>query len=104
MSRAGAVASLVGGCREDSKWFIPVSVVCRESVSHASRTGGFSRSRMRCCVERMCGCVCVLVYVWVLIKKLLLLLLLFTQKTESIMRYTELQKMFATTCDVHKPP
>ena len=28
-----------------------------------------SRSRMRCCVERMCGCVCVLVYVWVSIKK-----------------------------------
>ena len=26
------------------------------------------RSRMRCRVERMCGCVCVLVYVWVLIK------------------------------------
>ena len=22
----------------------------------------------------------------------------------SIMRYTKLQKMFATTCDVHKPP
>ena len=22
---------------------------------------------MRCCVERMCGCVCVVVYVWFLI-------------------------------------
>ena len=28
----------------------------------------------------------------------------FTQKTDSIMRYTKLRKMFATTCDVHKPP
>ena len=26
---------------------------------------------MRCCVERMCGCVCVLVYVWVLIYKII---------------------------------
>ena len=25
-------------------------------------------------------------------------------KTDSIMRYTKLQKMFATTCGVHKPP
>ena len=43
-------------------------MVRRESVGHASRTVVFSRSRMRCCVERMCGCVCVFVYVWVLIK------------------------------------
>ena len=42
-------------------------MVRHESVSHASRTVVYSRSRMRCCVERMCGCVCVLVYVWVLI-------------------------------------
>ena len=27
-----------------------------------------SRSRMHCCVERMCGCVCVVVYVWFLMK------------------------------------
>ena len=26
------------------------------------------------------------------------------RKTDSIMRYTKLQKMFATTCGVHKPP
>ena len=26
------------------------------------------------------------------------------KKTDSIMRYTKLQQMFATTCDVHKPP
>ena len=26
------------------------------------------------------------------------------KKTDSIMRYTKLQKIFATTCDVHKPP
>ena len=45
-----------------------MSVVRRESVGHASRTVVFSRSRMRCCVERMCGCVCVLVYVCALIK------------------------------------
>ena len=70
MSRAGAVSSLVGGCREEGKSFIPVSVVRRESVGHASRTVVFSRSRMRCCVERMCGCVCVLVYVWVLINNM----------------------------------
>ena len=44
-----------------------MSVFRRESVSHASQTVVFSRSRMRCCLERMCGCVCVLVYVWVLI-------------------------------------
>ena len=45
-----------------------MSGVRRESVNHAGRTVVFSRSRMRCCVERMCGCVCVLVYVWALIK------------------------------------
>ena len=32
------------------------------------KTVVFSRSRMRCCVERLCGCVCVVVYVWFLIK------------------------------------
>ena len=78
MSRAGAVASLVGGCREDSKSIIPVSVVRRESVGDASRTVVFSRSRMRCCVERMCGCVCVLVYVWVLIKITIITIIIIT--------------------------
>ena len=58
---------LLEDAEKTSKSFIPVSVVRRESVSHASRTVVFSRSRMRCCVERMCGCVCVFVYVWVLI-------------------------------------
>ena len=47
-----------------------LSVVCRESVSHASRTVVFLRSRMRCCVERMCVCVCVLVSVWVMINNM----------------------------------
>ena len=41
----------------------------RESVSHASGTVVyFADPRMRCRVERMCGCVCVVVYVWFLIK------------------------------------
>ena len=50
-----------------------MSVVRRESVSHASRMVVFCGAEcvvvgedMRLC---MCGCVCVLVYVWVLIKK-----------------------------------
>ena len=63
VSRAG-VASLVGGCREDSKSFIPVSVVRRESVSHASRTVCVFRGA-ECVVMRICGCVCVIVYVYV---------------------------------------
>ena len=46
-----------------------MSGVRRESVSHASRKVVFSRSRMRCGVERMRGCVSVLLYVSVLIKR-----------------------------------
>ena len=35
---------------------------------------------------------------------LIIIILIYTNKTNSIMRYTKLRKMFATTCDVHKPP
>ena len=62
MSRAG-VSSLVGGCEEGGKSFIPVSVVRRDSVSHASRTVCVFRGA-ECVVVRICRCVCVIVYVF----------------------------------------
>ena len=62
VSRAG-VSSLVGGCLEEGKSLIPVSVVRRESVSRASRTVCLSRGA-DCVVVSMCGCACVVVYVW----------------------------------------
>ena len=58
---ARAVASsLVGGCWEDGKSFIPVSGVRRESVSHASQTVFyFVGQNVLWCGEdvwlRMCG-------------------------------------------------
>ena len=62
VSRAG-VSSLVGGCGEGGKSFIPVSVVRRESVGHGSRTVCLSRGA-ECVVVSMCGCACVVAYVW----------------------------------------
>ena len=85
------MSSLVWGCWQDGKSFIPVSVVRCESVSHASRmVVFFSLSRMRCCVERMCDCVCVLVDVWVLTKIIIIIviviiiiiIIIITQKRE----------------------
>ena len=43
---------------EKTKSSIPLSVVRRESVGHASRTVCLSRGA-ECVVERICGCVCV---------------------------------------------
>ena len=43
-----------------------MSVVRRESVSHASRTVCLSR-QAECVVVSMCGCACVVAYVWFLI-------------------------------------
>ena len=40
----------------------------------------------------MCGSVCVV---------LIIIIIIITKKIDSIKRYTKLQKMFVTTCDVH---
>ena len=56
------MASLVGGCREDSKSFILVSVARCESVSHASRTVVcFAEQNALLCGEDvwLCMCACV---------------------------------------------
>ena len=86
-----------------------MSGVHREPVSHASRTVVFRGAECVVVEEDvwlcMCGGVCLVVYVWFLIIMIRIIIIsLFTQKTNSIMRYTKLRQMFATTCDVHKPP
>ena len=62
VSRAG-VSSRVGSCGEGGKSFIPVSVIRRESVGHASRTVCVFRGA-ECVVVRIGGCECVVAYVW----------------------------------------
>ena len=56
VSRAG-VPSLVGGCRDDSKSFIPASGVRRESVSHASFVC-FTGQNALLCREDVWLCMC----------------------------------------------
>ena len=35
---------------------------------------------------------------------IIIIIIILLKKKDSIMRYTKLQKMVVTTCDVHKPP
>ena len=66
--------------KEVSRSFLCLWFVVSQSVMLVERLF-FSRSRMRCCVERMCGCVCVLVYVWVLIKMIIIIIIIIIIKT-----------------------
>ena len=46
----------------------------------------------------------IIIIIIIIIIIFIIIIIIYTKKTDSIMRYKKLQKMFATTCGVHKPP
>ena len=46
----------------------------------------------------------IIIIIIIIIIVIIIIIIILLKKKDSIMRYTKLQKMVVTTCDVHKPP